>query len=71
MHVLLEGIVPYELSLLLTEYITVKKYFSVEKLNDRIASFQYSTQEAKNIPTPVKYSTTNGVSLSQTCEYDS
>ena len=50
MHILLEGIIPYELSIMLYNFITEEKYFTAQLLNDRIASFLYSTQEAKDKP---------------------
>lgn len=72
MHVLLEGVIPYELALMLTNFITVQKYFKLQRLNDRIACFAYSTHEAKDKPSPIKpQSLTNtGASLSQSCEFD-
>lgn len=70
MHVLFEGVIPYELSLMLTKFITDQKYFSLERLNDRIACYAYSTQEAKDIPSPVKAqtSTSGGITLAQSCK---
>ncbi len=63
MHILLEGVVPYELSLMLASFID-QKYLVVELFNDRITCFAYSTQEAKNIPSPIKprLFTSHGVS---------
>lgn len=54
MHVLLEGVIPYELLLMLTSFVNDQKYFSVHLLNDRIASFAYSTHEGTNKPSPIK-----------------
>lgn len=54
MHVLLEGVIPYEISLLLTKFIVYQKYFSADHLNDRIACFSYSIQEARDKPSPIK-----------------
>lgn len=69
MHILLEGVVPYELALMLASFID-QKYLVVELFNDRITCFAYSTQEAKNIPSPIKprLFTSHGVSLNQSCE---
>lgn len=66
MHVLLEGVVPYELSLMLPSFIE-EDYFSLQLLNDRITCFSYSTQEAKNKPSSIKPQA-HGVSLNQSCE---
>jgi len=51
MHDMLEGIVPYELKLILSEFIFVKKYFTLELLNARLASFDYGYQDRTNKPT--------------------
>ena len=69
MHVLLEGVIPYELFLMLTNFISVQKYFSSGLLNDRISSFSYSTHEAKDKPSPIRPQifTSVGGHLSQTC----
>ena len=70
MHVLLEGVIPYELALMLTDFISVQKYFKLDQLNDRIACFAYSTHEAKDKPSPIKPQllTNAGTALSQSCE---
>ena len=69
MHILLEGVVPYELSLMLSSFIG-QNYFSHALLNDHIACYAYSTQEAKNRPSHIKPQayTSQGVSLNQSCE---
>ena len=54
MHLLLEGVIPYELKLMLREFTAVKKYFVVEDLNNRIRSFNYSPEEAKDKPPVLK-----------------
>ena len=46
MHLLLEGVIPYELKLMLHDFTAVKKYFTVDDLNNRIRSFNYSPEEA-------------------------
>ena len=43
MHILLEGVIPYELSLLLTFFIANKKYFTIiDHLNDSISCYDCS-----------------------------
>ena len=54
MHVLLEGVLPYEVKLLLQEFILKKKYFTLEYLNDQIQAFGYSPEEARDKPPSVK-----------------
>ena len=49
MHVLLEGVIPYELTLMLTFFI-VNKCFTCAQLNDRIQSYEYSSSEANDKP---------------------
>ena len=42
MHILFDGVVPYEMSLMLRNFIGVEKYFiTLETLNSRITSFTY------------------------------
>ena len=54
---------------MLTYFITKKKYFSTELLNDRIA---YTSTEAKDKPSPVKHNViTKGGPLNQTCKFNS
>ena len=49
MHVLLEGVIPYEMSLLLKHFIA-KKYLTLEGLNDKIQCFPYSYHNVHNKP---------------------
>ena len=49
-HDLWEGIVPYELSIFFHDFIYVKKYFTMDFLNNRIKSFNYGKLESKNKP---------------------
>lgn len=50
MHILSEGIVPYEAALMLHEFIFVKKYFTFIYLNNQIDSFSYSYLDKFNKP---------------------
>ncbi len=72
MHVMLEGVLPYELSLMLSYFVVTRKYFKCDQLNNRIVSFSYTNQEAKDIPSPIKPQvfTSPGTTLSQSCELD-
>lgn len=70
MHVLLEGVVPYEVSLMLTTFVTENKYFSVDFLNDRIDAFAYTSQEVKDKPSRIRSQslTSRSTSMSQSCK---
>ena len=52
MHVLFEGVVPYELRHMLVHFVK-EKYFTVAELNERILSFCYSTHDAGDIPSEI------------------
>ncbi len=72
MHILLEGVIPYELVQKLTCFVVNRKYFTIDQLNDRIACFAYSNKEANNKPSPIKAQvvSSRGARLSQSCELD-
>ena len=55
MHYLFEGVVPYEVKLLLHHYIQ-SKYFSLELLNDRLDSYDFHN----NKPTLIDERVFNG-----------
>ena len=55
MHVLLEGVVQLELSLLL-QYLINSQCFSVDLLNERIDCFHYTPNEKKNKPSAIRLS---------------
>lgn len=72
MHILLEGVVPYEMTHLLLSYIMEDKLFSIELLNDRIAEFPYSSDEKKDKPTQIKWhtlSSNTGKNMNQSCKH--
>ena len=52
MHVLLEGVVKMELSLLLN-YLVSSRYMTESLLNDRIENFHYTINEKRNKPCPI------------------
>ena len=70
MHCLLEVVVPHEVTLLLTDYITIRKLFTCEQINDRIACFSYSTHEAKDKPSPIRIQSlvSRGCKITQSCK---
>lgn len=53
MHELLEGIVPYELKLVLLQLISLD-CFSLKEVNDRILAHNFGYLESKNRPSPIK-----------------
>ena len=65
MHVLLEGVIPHELTVMLRDFVIDKKYLTPTQLNDRIACFSFTRHEAKDKPSPIAFSS-QGVRLSQT-----
>lgn len=65
MHVLLEGVIPYEVTLMLRDFVIDRKYLTPTRLNDRIACFSFTGQEAKDKPSPIVFSS-QGMRLSQT-----
>ena len=54
MHVLLEGVIPFEMTLMLKYFVVDQEYFSIAQLNERIASFSFTQQEARDKPSPIK-----------------
>lgn len=70
MHVLLEGVIPYELSLMINSFVKEDKYLSLDELNDRIACYSYSTKEANDKPSPIRQQvfTSGRATVSQSCE---
>ncbi len=70
MHVLFEGVVPYEITLLLKYFVLQKKFFTIVELNDCIESYSYSTLEARDKPSTVRSQlfSSPGGKLSQSCK---
>jgi len=52
MHDLLEGVVPFEMSLIL-KYCISKGYFTLEELNSILASWKYGPLDKENKPVPI------------------
>ena len=57
MHILFEGALPYELGLLLKEFICRQRYFSEDLLNERIDCFNYTSDEKRDKPTKINMAT--------------
>ena len=47
MHVLLEGVLPFEIKLLLHNFTSIKCFFSLNHFNARLESFQFGYNESK------------------------
>lgn len=54
MHDISVGVAPYEVKLILSSFIFDEKYFSLELLNARLASFDYGFCDRRNKPTALK-----------------
>lgn len=50
MHLLFEGVVPFEIKLMLKVFIYEKDYFDVDFLNSRLSSFVYGRSESRTKP---------------------
>ncbi|XP_068747232.1 uncharacterized protein [Montipora capricornis] len=68
MHDQLEGVLPLQIKLLLRKCIREEEYFTLETLNDRIATFDYGSPEMSNKPSAIKQQalSNDSASLSQT-----
>lgn len=53
MHILLEGVVPYETKFLLKFLIDDQKCLTLKKLNGRLECFDYGYMNIKNKPSPI------------------
>ena len=53
MHDLLEGVLQYEIKLMLHHYTAVANLFSATKLHSIMECFEYGYMEVKNHPTPI------------------
>ena len=57
MHDLLEGVLQYEVKLLLTQFISEDHYFTLGQLNHRIESLELGYSEARDRPTQITSTT--------------
>ena len=53
MHVLLEGVIPHTLKVMLQSFVLDKSYFTIDTINAKLLSFNFSRSEAKNKPCPL------------------
>ena len=60
MHILLEGVVPHEFTLLVS-YPLEKKFFSLPELNSIIESFKYNSHELTNKPSIIQREAIRGI----------
>lgn len=61
MHVLFEGVVPYEMKLLLKLLIDQRRIFTLKDLNQRIESFDLGYMNVKSKSSPISRDTINGL----------
>lgn len=66
MHILSEGIIPYEAALMLYEFIYVKKYVTLTYMNNQIDIFPYSYLDKSNKPEHIEQKDILGKKLKQT-----
>ena len=59
MHDVLEGVLQYEMKLMLKHMISVENYFSLDILNTRLESIELSGTESKSRPTCISPSNMN------------
>ena len=59
MHIMLEGVLPYEVKLMLTVFIKEKKYFTIDLLNERIKCYPYTQEEIGDRPSPIALGTSS------------
>ena len=50
MHDLLEGVIPYELKLMLSYFVTECRYFTLSQLNERLANYEFGYTEIADKP---------------------
>lgn len=50
MHVLFEGVVPFEIKLMLKTFVYEKHYFDLSTLNGRLSTFAYGRNESRTKP---------------------
>ncbi len=55
MHDMLEGVCPYEVKLLLNQFIFSDQFITLSELNQRIKSYHYSFTDKKNKPSVLAY----------------
>ena len=65
MHDLLEGVLQYELKLLLLYCTREKRYFSLASLNEKLECVELGYMEAKNRPTTIAAKTLLDTKLCQ------
>lgn len=57
MHDVLEGVLPYEMKIMLQRFIQDDKYFQLDDLNYKIENFELGYSETTNRPTPISHKT--------------
>lgn len=54
MHDQLEGVLPFEIKLLLKKFVREQDFFTLDTLNERITKFDYGLPDLSNKPSPIK-----------------
>ena len=58
-HIMLEGVLPYEVQLMLTVFVKDKKYFTLDRLNERIKCYPYTQEEVGDRLSPIVLGTSS------------
>ena len=69
MHVLFEGVLPYEFSLMIRQFISDDKLFTLDELNGYMQCFAYSSLETKDKPSLIRSQVLTGSNVAQSCEF--
>lgn len=69
MHIMLEGVVPYEVQLMLTVFVKEKRYFTLDLLNERIRCYPFTQEEVGDRPSSIVLSISSSqLSIHQSSE---
>ena len=50
MHVLIEGSIPYTMKAMLQSFVNIKKYFTINHVNEKILCFRFSRNDCRSKP---------------------
>ena len=67
MHDMLDGVLQYEVKLMIQYMITIEHYFTLDMVNTKLENLDLGTSESKNRPTSIPHTTftSDGNSLKQ------
>ena len=53
MHIMLEGVIPYLVKAMLHSFVNIKRYFTIDIINQRVLNFKFSQLERKSKPSEI------------------